>query len=559
MMGSGCSSGNHKGESARELVQSGIPSRRRETVMAESKGSGCALRRYAGVVGLWLLSALAGPGPGAVAAGPEYGGTLIMGVEQEFRGFDPLKAKYLGVGDRSVIIAIEERLFELDAKGNLEPELGLAAKPSKDKKSWTITLRRGVFFHDGTPFNADAVLEHWQRLLDPANRYFALPLLKPIAAVQKIDDFTVKFVLKHPWAAFAQTISAPVGFQAYIPSPKAVREGTQDRAPVGTGPFIFKEWKTNDRLVAVRNPKHWRKGKPYLDTVIFRPMNDMQTRFASLQSGETDLIHTDRGNSIQQALEDRSLKVYQNDASGPYNFLFNTAKPPVNDIRVRQALAHAWNQELLVKLVYKDTLPLARDPFGGAFSCGDTGYRDYNPHKAKKLLAQYGKSVELEMLHTATARGKEAGEITQRLFKDVGVTLKLVPVSEGELFKRVIAGDYQFAGWKFMDLPDMGPLLNNVLHSDSSLNYTKYSHPQMDALLDQQTMSLDSATRKKALCGVARLVNDDAVYLYGGGRRFHLIAKSALRGMTGAEHGMIRASDLWIAGAGKGGKQLSQP
>lgn len=512
----------------------------------------CTMRRLVTVMGLCSMSVLAHSGLGecAPAGKPVQGGTLTMGVELEFRGFDPLKAKFLGVGDRSVIMAVEERLFDMDAKGNLIPELGLAAKPSKDNKSWTITLRKGVSFHDGTPFNADAVVEHWQRLLDPNNRFFGLPLLK-VQSVQKIDDFTVKFILKHPWAPFKQTISAPVGILAYIPSPKAVREGTQDRAPVGTGPFIFKEWKTNDRLAVVRNPNYWRKGKPYLDAVTFRPMNDMQARFASLQSGETDVIHTDRGNSIQQARDDRSLMVYRSDATGPYNFVFNTAKPPLNDTRVRQALAHAWNQELLVKLVYKDTLPIAKDPFGGAFSCGDAGYREYNPEKAKKLLAQYGKPVELELLHTTTARGKEAGEIIQRLFKDVGVTLKLVPVTEGELFKRVVSGDFLFSGWRFMDFPDMGPLLNNVLHSGSPLNYVKYSNPQMDAFLDQQTMSLDPATRKKALCSVAKLVNDDAVYLYGGGRRFHLIAKSAVRGITGAEHGIVKVSDVWIDGGGK--------
>lgn len=518
-----------------------------------NKGWRGTLRRIAIVLGLCSMSVLAYSGHGecAPAGKPEYGGTLTMGVELDFRGYDPLKAKFLGVGDRSVIMAIEERLFGMDAKGNLIPELGLAAKPSKDKKSWTITLRKGVSFHDGTPFNADAVVEHWQRLLDPTNRFFGLPFLQPVQSVQKIDDFTVRFILKHPWASFKQTIAAPVGIHAYIPSPKAVREGTQDRAPVGTGPFIFKEWKANDRLVVVRNPTYWRKGRPYLDTVTFRPMNDMQARFASLQSGETDVIHTDRGNSIQQAREDRSLRVYQSDASGPYNFVFNTAKPPLDDIRVRQALAYAWNQELLVKLVYKDTLPLAKDPFGGAFSCGDTGYRAYNPEMARKLLAQYGKPVELELLHTNTARGKEAGEIVQRLFKDVGVTLKLVPVTEGEMFKRVVSGDFQFSGWKFMDFPDMGPFLNNVLHSGSPLNYMKYSNPRMDAFLDQQTTSLDPATREKALCGVAKLVNEDAVYLYGGGRRFHLIAKTAVRGITGADHGIVKVSDVWIDGGAK--------
>src|SRR6185369_5207974 len=484
----------------------------------------------------------------AAAAVPERGGTVTMGVDLEFRGFDALKARFLGIGDRSVIMAVEERLFDMDAKGKLIPELALSAKSSKDNKSWTIALRKGVFFHDGTPFNADAVVEHWQRLLDPNNHFLGLPFLEPIQSVQKIDNFTVKFTLKHTWPTFKNTICAPVGILSYIPSPKAVREGTQDRAPVGTGPFIFKEWKTNDRLVVVRNPKYWQKGKPYLDSVTFRPMPDMQARFASLQSGETDVICTDRGNSILQAHEDKSLKVYKSDAGGAYPFVFNTAKPPMNDVRVRQALAHAFNQELLVKLVYKDTIPIAKDPFGNMLSCGDTGYREYNPDKARKLLAQYGKPVELELLHTTTPRGKEAGEIIQRLYKEVGVTVRLLPVTEGQMSKRVMESDFQFSGWRFMDFGDMGPFLKNILHSGSPLNYMKYSNPKMDELLDRQNTTLDPAVRKKALCEVAKLVNEDAIFFYGGGLRFHIIAKTSLQGIFGADHGIVKVSDVWVKG-----------
>jgi 4-phytase/acid phosphatase/peptide/nickel transport system substrate-binding protein len=484
----------------------------------------------------------------AAAATPEYGGTLTMGVDLEFRGFDPLKARFLGIGDRSAIMAIEERLFDMDAKGKLIPELALSAKAAKDNKSWTIALRKGVFFHDGTPFNADAVVEHWQRLLEPTNRFFGLSFIQPIQSVQKLNEYSVKFILRHPWAPFKQTISSPVGILSYIPSPKAVREGTQDRAPVGTGPFVFKEWKANDRLVVVRNPKYWQKGKPYLDAVTFRPMPDMQARFASLQSGETDVIRTDRGNSIQQAYEDKALKVYKSEASGAYPFVFNSAKPPLNDIRVRQALAHAFNQELLVKLVYKDTLPIARDPFGNTLSCGDTAYREYNPEKARKLLAQYGKPVELELLHTTTPRGKEAGEIIQRLYKEVGVTVKLVPVTEGQMAKRVMDSDYQFSGWRFMDLGDMGPFLKNILHSGSPLNYLKYSNPKMDELLDRQNTSLDPAVRKKALCEVAKLVNEDAIFFYGGGMRFHILSKTSVQGIAEVDHGVVKVRDVWVNG-----------
>lgn len=517
------------------------------------KGNGSTLRRFAGFMGICFLAALGtfrGSGK-ASAAAPEYGGTLTMGVHLEFRGFDPLKAGYLNIADRNGISAIEERLFDLDAKGNPVPELALSATPSKDKKSWTIRLRKGVVFHDGTPFNADAVVQHWARLLEPKNRYTGLSTLQTIRSVARVDDFTVRFTLQHPWAAFMKMVASPVISAAYIPSPKAIREGTQNRAPVGTGPFRFKEWVANDRLVVIKNATYWRKGKPYLDSVVFRPFPDMQARFSALQSGESDVIQTDRGASILQAREDRSLKVYSGDSNGPYTFIFNTARPPVDDARVRRALAHAWNQDFFLKADYKGTLPVAREPFGGALSCGDTGYREYDPARARKLLAEYGKPVELELLHTNTARGKEAGEIMQRLFKEVGVTLRLVPVAEGQMVKRVMGGDFQLSGWTFMDAPDMGPYFYGTLHSSGGQNFAKYRNPRMDELLTTQQMSTDAGTREKALCGVARLINEDAVYLYGGGRRYHILARTGIQGITAADHGILAFRDIWVKKGGR--------
>jgi len=275
-------------------------------------------------------------------------------------------------------------------------------------------------------------------------------------------------------------------------------------------------------------------------------MPDMQARFASLQSGESDVIQTDRGASILQAREERSLKVYSSDGAGAYNFIFNTSKPPLDDARVRQALAHAWNQDLLIKADYKGTLPLAKDPFGGMLNCGDSSYREYDPAKARALLAEYGKPVTLEMNHTNTPRGKEAGEIMQRLFKEVGVTLTLTPLAEGQLAKRGITGDYQITGWKLRDFDDMGPILKSNLHSGSKLNFGKYQNPKMDELLTTQQMSTDRKAREKALCGVAKLINEDAVFLYGGGRRFHVIAKESVKGIDNVRHGVIRVSDAWL-------------
>jgi 4-phytase/acid phosphatase/peptide/nickel transport system substrate-binding protein len=489
---------------------------------------------------------LSGRGECAPAVKPEYGGTLTVAVEADSRGFDPIKAGFLSPQARSVAMAIEERLFDMDAKGKLVPELGLSATPSKDGKSWTVKLRKGVSFHDGIPFNADAVVQHWERLLDPKNRFRGLVTMQPIESVKKVDEFTVRFQLKHAWVPFRDVIASTNGIAAYIPSPKAVKEGTQDLAPVGTGPYKFKEWLANDRLVVVRNPSYWRKGKPFLDSVIFRTVPDMQTRFAGLKSGELDVILTDRGASILQAKEDRSLKVYSSDATGAETFIFNTSKPPLNDVRVRRALSYAWNQEFYIKASYKDTIAVAQDPFGGTIVCGDLGYRGYNPEKGRQLIAEYGKPVNLELQVTNTPRGREFGEIIQRLYKEIGVTVIITPLTLGQRNKKVFAGDYQMTGWQLFDATDMGPTLYANLFSKSEMNFSHYQNPEMDKLLTTLQMSTNNKERQKALCGVAKQVNDEAVFLYRGALRYNAIAKTAVKGISNVDHGFVRVSDIWL-------------
>jgi 4-phytase/acid phosphatase/peptide/nickel transport system substrate-binding protein len=489
-----------------------------------------------------------GEGGKVLAAGSKQGGTLTVGVNLEVRGFDPLKAVYLQFGDRSVIMAVEERLFDLDEKGKLVPELALSATPSAGGATWTVELRRGVSFHDGTPFDADAVVQHWQRMLDSGNRYSGAVFIEPVRSVTKVDDYTVLFTLQHPWAAFLAMLSGTQWTGAFIPSPKAVREGTQNRAPVGTGPFTFKEWVASDRLVLVKNPHYWRAGKPHLDSVVFRPVPDPEARFSGLQSGKVDLIMTDWGAHILQAKKDRSLKVYSADTSGPFAFIINTDKPPLDDIRVRRALAHAWNQDSYLKASYRGTLPVAREPFGGTLPCGDCGYREYDPAKARRLVAEYGDPIALELLEPDTPAGRAAGEIMQQMFKEVGVALKLTPLAEGELVQRVKSGRYQIAGWRLMDLSDMGPYLNACLHSKGIFNFSHYRNPVMDGLLTTQQTSVDQKARQEALCGVANLINEDAIYLYGGGRRFYVIAKANIRGVDRFAQGVVRVGDTWVDG-----------
>lgn len=497
------------------------------------------------IIGMFIFSGMLNPGQ---AANKKAGGTLQFGVENEFAGFEVIKfSSRLAINGAIAANSIMEPLFRMDGKNNLVPVLGRSAKLSEDGKVWTIQLKKGVVFHDGTPFNADAVVDHWQRMFNPVNKFRGRSAMSVIESVEKVDEYTILFRLKHPWLPFRSVITSTRNLTNLIPSPKAVAQGTQNRALVGTGPFMFKEWNAGDRFIVVRNPNYWQKGKPLLDAIIFKPMPDSQTRFASLRSGQVDVIWSDRGNLIKKAMQDNELRVYQSDDNGAEIFIINTAVPPLNDINVRQALASAHNQSRHVKMVYKDSIPVVHHPFGLDFQCPDDGYTDYDPDKARRLLSEYSEPLKLEYLHSNSLRGREIGEITQQLMKVVGVEAKPVGLHFGPVIKKVISGQYQVSTWRMSSRPDQGPALFRAFHSKSRGNFSKYKNSEMDKLLIAQRMETDPARRRQLLCRIARLINEEVPILYRGGMRSHVIAHKRVNGMVQPIHGIVRLDTVWLS------------
>ena len=508
--------------------------------------------RFYSLLSVWMLlsilSAAALTVSGTVmAATIKPGGMLRFGTENEFAGFEVIKSgSRLAINGAIAANTVMEPLFRMDADGKLIPVLGLSVKDSEGGKLWTIDLRKGVQFHDGTSFNADAVVHHWQRLLNPQNKFRGRAALSVIESVETKAEYTICFRLKHPWLPFKQVITSTRSLVNLIPSPKAVEQGVQDRAPVGTGPFKFKEWKSGDQFVVVKNPAYWQKNKPYLDKIVFKPMPDHQTRFASLKSRQLDIVWTDRGHIIHRASQDPKLVVYQSEDNGAEIFILNTAKPPLNDVNIRRAMALAHNQRRQVKMVYQDSIPVVHHPFGNQCQCPQDGYLEYNPIEARKLIQQTGKPVLIETLHSNSKRGRDIGEITQQLMKDVGVEVNPLGLSFGPVIKKVISGDYQMSTWRMSSQPDQGPALFRSFHSKSRANFSRYKNPEMDRLLVAQRMEMDPAKRQQILCQIASLLNKDVPILYRGGMRRHVITRKEVKGMVEMTNGIVRLEEAWI-------------
>ncbi len=492
------------------------------------------------------------PGAGIASAQdakPKYGGTLRIAAEIDALGFDAIKGRsFVGAG-RAIGNLVMEKLFTRGKNDELIPVLGLSATSSEDGKTWTIKLREGVKFHDGTFFNADAVVKHWQRLLDPKNRYRQRIFFKPIVSVEKADEYEVRFLLKHAWIPFIAVLTNPTGSTSLIPSPKAVEEDVQNRAPVGTGPFIFKEWKSGDRIAVAKNPNYWQKGKPYLDEIIIRLIPDHESRYAALVSGQAEMMITDRPAHVKKLTGNPNFATYILNFRGSVILVLNNSKPPLDDVRVRRAIAHAWDQKKYIKASFKDIVPYTEHWFGDALDCGDVSYPRHDLKKAKSLIAEYGKPVELEYTHSATTRGREAGMILQQMMKEIGVKVNPVPLDFPGIMKKIFSKKFDMASWLIAGAYDMGPGTMAMLHSESPRNITRYANEEVDKLLTKQRMSTDPKVRAEALCTIVQKVNSDAPFLYFFGRKYYLFAKNNVKNVTLpvlGEEGNILIYDIWI-------------
>ena len=485
------------------------------------------------------VAAFAGP---ALAAGPVKGGTLTVGLETDVRGFDTVKGGVYGISGRTVAGALEEPLLLVTPERTFVPHLATSWENSDDGKQWTLKLRRGVKYHDGSDFDAGDVANHYNRILDPKNKSRSRSFITAIKGATVVDPHTVRFDLKHPWQAFLPTMAGR-DMCCVIESAEQTAAGKQNRSPIGTGPFIFQEWRGGDRIIVTKNPNYWDKDKIHLDKIVYRILPDPQTRYQTLKAGDVDLVWTDRGSSILAAQKDKGIKVYAQDGAGSGLLLLNASKPPLDSQIVRQAVRHAMNQKAVNKILWKDTRPFAQHPL--PHKCGDVKYPNHDMAKARELVKQFGKPIKLEMIHTTTPRGKELGEIYQQLLKKAGMELKLLPVDQNILVKRVFTNKYMISGWRIADALDIGPQLFGLSFSKSPYNITRFKEPALDKLSLGMRTAKTMELRQKLQCDLAAYINNASNMAFGSANRYYILMQPNVQGMRGFTMGTAYVWYLW--------------
>ncbi len=479
------------------------------------------------------------------------GGSITVGLELDIPGFDPLKVGVYDTSAETAAAAIFDTLVALDDNGKPVPKLALSWTHSDDYKTWTFKLRPGVKFHDGTPFNAQAVKENFDRQKDPANKCRCAFYIAYVNNVQAPDELTVVYNLNDPQVNQPALMTIQSSNNA-VHSPTAWKTKGDDynRNPVGTGPYVLKSWTAGDRMILEKNPDYWDKDKVYFDRITLKPLPDAQSRFASLQSGEADIIWDDEADadSIQRAEKDPKLKVHTFAGSGAAVAAFNTKVAPLDDVRVRQALVMALDRKKMSQAITNGLARPASNPYGDGswVKCKDDGALPEDQKKAAALIKEYGKPVKFKMLFTATPRGRANGQVLQQLWKNVGAEMEIEQVDQATIPPRAFQRKFDVTPWRIVDFPDPDVQMFANFYSKSPLNLANYSNPDLDKALEGARVTPDEAKRVEFYCEASRIINKNATWFWTFQNTYYAMAKAKVKGVPKLYGGVIDVSTAWL-------------
>jgi peptide/nickel transport system substrate-binding protein len=445
---------------------------------------------------------------------PVKGGELVFATESDVATLEPGKAAQ--PADKVITLGIFDPLTTY-VDGEVVPYLAESLEGSEDLTTWTMTLREGVTFHDGTPLNADAVVKHFQRMVDPA---FGCPCAGSVGIIGSMDTpdgpegLTVVFTLTGPSVSFPDLLA---GSSGYIESPTAVAElgAGFANAPVGTGPFKLTEFTPGERVVLEAYEGYWQTDEngiqlPYLDKLTIVPIPDSGQRVAALRTGDIDIFQTADSATVATA-EEQGFAAQKISGSSSTILLLNNAKPPFNDVRARQALAYAINKDVINERVYDGVRVPSYSGFAtdSPYYNPDAGTPQYDPERAKELVEELG-GLKFSLVCIPTPEADGILQLIKQMGEQVGMEIELQTQEQGAYVNRIFskAGDYEAACFRsshFIE-PDA---IRPGLTTDDPGNLVFYSNPEVDRLLEEARQTADFEERKEKYFRVQEITGEE--------------------------------------------------
>jgi peptide/nickel transport system substrate-binding protein len=475
--------------------------------------------------------------------------TLRIGLAEDPDILDPTMARtYVG---RIVFSAFCDKLFDIDEKLNIVPQLALSSETTDDGKALVIKLRPGVKFHDGEPFDAEAAKFSLERHLTfPGS--FRKPELASVDHVEVVDPLTIRLVLKSPFSPLLAQLTDRAGMMV---SPKAAKEAGDKFGlrPVCAGPYKFVERVQQDRIVFEKFADYWNKDNVFIDRIVFQPIVDATVRLANLKSGGLDLIERVLATDLKEVRADSRLKVATAIELGYQGITLNVGKdkakgPLSQSAKMRQALEWSIDREAINQVV-----------FNGEFKPGNQWVNPDHPYyqtafpvhgrdiaRAKALLKEAGVTppVSLDFLVPKGAETEAVAQVVQSMASEAGFDLKIRVTEFATSLKQAEAGEYQayMLAWSGRIDPDGNSYV--FLHSDAPQNYSAWNNAQADKALDEARLVTDPEKRKASYQALAKLVQEDEPILYLYHRRIIIAHTTKLEGYKQMPDGLVRVVGL---------------
>jgi peptide/nickel transport system substrate-binding protein len=474
------------------------------------------------------LAAIAAAALLSLQAGVHAQTTLRIGLAEDPDILDPTMARtYVG---RIVFASFCDKLFDIDEKLNIVPQLALSHETSADGKEVTIKLRPGVKFHDGEPLDAEAAK-------------FSLDV---------VDPLTIKLVLRSPFSPLIAQLTDRAGMMV---SPKAAKEAGDKFGlhPVCAGPYKFVERVQQDRIVFEKFADYWNKDNVFIDRVVFLPIVDSTVRLANLKSGGLDLIERVLATDIKDVRADSRIKLSTALELGYFGLTININndknKGPLSQSeKVRQALDLSIDREAINQVV-----------FNGEFTPGNQWVSPEHPYyqkafpvqkrdiaKAKALLKESGAAlpVSVDFMVPKGAENEAVAQVLQSMAAEAGFDLKIRLIEFATSFKQAQAGEFQgfLIGWSGRIDPDGNSYV--FLHTNAPQNDGKYSNPDADKALEDARLVTDPAQRKAIYEKLTKSVLNDEPIIYLYHRKLLIAHTTRLEGYKQMPDGLVRVIGL---------------
>lgn len=524
---------------------------------------------------LMLVAVVAGCGDpetqDPVPSDPEPGGRLVIGWPDEPDTLDPHKTT-AGASHFIMDKISGPYLLENPDTGEFEPVIFESWESSEDGTTWTFTIRPGITFHSGRPLTAEDVKATWDRAMDPATQTVSADvMLGPIEKVEVIDELTLRVTHSQPFGPFFYGIAELAGYTHTI-DPDALAEYGEDygRNPSSYGPWIFEEWATGSHILLRRNPDYnWpapffdNQGPVYPEELMIKFIPEDATRMAALEVGEID-IATVPLTEIDRFLDEPGFEIHEYLAQGLTPLWLNTQHPPLDDVLVRRAINHAINRDPIIDAALEGHGVEARGPvaptiWGYSEEIEEVAY-DFNRDRAGELLDEAGwrigsdgtrekdgETLELSLYIWPSDPVRRTSEIVQAQLRDIGVTVHIESFEFGTMLEYLFEGrhDMTIVGYGYGD-PDLLYLYFHSSQIGAGANFTFYSTPELDEIVEAQRYTADPEERAALVAEAQRMIVEKALWAPLYVPTAYVAVNERVRGFEVSPRTYWMMQDVWL-------------